>query len=111
MHNCHSRHASRETTTSRFEPADYICRDWEGESITAAASRLCLSQPAVSRALQRPADLSRRPFGRFPQGFDLTLRGRKILQELARLPGMEKLVAPNQFDPARGGAINNCGSQ
>src|ERR1700730_18209906 len=37
MHNSHSRHAFRETTTGRFEPPDYICRDCGGESITACS--------------------------------------------------------------------------
>ena len=55
----------------------------EEKSITAAASRLLLSQPAVSRALQR----ARAMFGdallvRSPHGFELTVRGRKILHEL-----------------------------
>src|SRR3984893_8225670 len=31
MHNSHSRHAFRETTTGRFEPPDYVCRDCVGE--------------------------------------------------------------------------------
>ena len=39
---------------------------------------------------------------RSPHGFKLTLRGRKILQELEGwLPKMEHLVAPNLFDPVR----------
>jgi len=73
----------------------------EEKSITAAASRLLLSQPAVSRALQR----ARAMFGdallvRSPHGFELTVRGRKILHELeSLLPKMEHLVAPNPFDP------------
>src|SRR5580698_2741067 len=75
----------------------------EEKSITAAASRLFLSQPAVSRALQR----SRAMFEddllvRSPHGFELTLRGRKILEELeGLLPRMENLVAPAVFDPTR----------
>ena len=37
-----------------------------------------------------------------PHGFELTLRGRKILQELeGLLSRMENLVAPNMFDPTR----------
>ena len=37
-----------------------------------------------------------------PHGFELTLRGRKILQELeSLLPRIENLVAPNMFDPTR----------
>ena len=39
---------------------------------------------------------------RSPHGFELTLRGRKILEELeGLLPRMENLVTPNLFDPAR----------
>jgi DNA-binding transcriptional LysR family regulator len=39
---------------------------------------------------------------RSPHGFELTLRGRKILQELeALVPRMENLVTPNLFDPTR----------
>jgi DNA-binding transcriptional LysR family regulator len=75
----------------------------EEKSVTVAASRLLLSQPAVSRALQR----ARRMFQddllvRSPHGFELTLRGRKILEELeGLLPKMEHLVTPNLFDPVR----------
>src|SRR6201997_627080 len=75
----------------------------EEKSITAAASRLFLSQPAVSRALQRArAMFQDELLLRSPQGFELTLRGRKILDELeGLLPRMENLVAPNLFDPMR----------
>jgi DNA-binding transcriptional LysR family regulator len=39
---------------------------------------------------------------RSPQGFELTLRGRKILQEIeGLLPKMENLVTPSLFDPMR----------
>ena len=75
----------------------------EEKSVTAAASRLLLSQPAVSRALQR----ARTTFQddllvRSPDGFEPTLRGRKILQELeGLLPTMEHLVMPARFDPMR----------
>src|SRR6202034_1095377 len=58
----------------------------EEKSITAAASRLLLSQPAVSRALQRARMMFQDDLlVRSPQGFELTLRGRKILQELESL--------------------------
>ena len=75
----------------------------EEKSITAAASRLLLSQPAVSRALQRArAMLEDDLLVRSPHGFELTLRGRKILQELeGLLPKMEHLVIPTLFDPTR----------
>jgi DNA-binding transcriptional LysR family regulator len=75
----------------------------EEKSITAAASRLLLSQPAVSRALQRArAMLQDDLLVRSPHGFELTLRGRKILQELeGLLPKMEDLVVPALFDPTR----------
>jgi len=75
----------------------------EEKSVTAAAERLLLSQPAVSRALQR----ARTTFGddllvRSSTGFEPTLRGRKILRELEHLlPAMEALIAPSIFDPRR----------
>jgi len=75
----------------------------EEKSVTAAASRLLLSQPAVSRALQRARAMFQDALlVRSPHGFELTLRGRKILQELeSLLPRMDNLVAPNLFDPMR----------
>ena len=73
----------------------------EEKSITAAASRLLLSQPAVSRALQRAREMFQDDLlVRSPNGFELTLRGRKILDELeGLLPRVENLVAPALFDP------------
>jgi DNA-binding transcriptional LysR family regulator len=75
----------------------------EEKSVTAAASRLLLSQPAVSRALQRARALFQDDLlVRSPNGFELTLRGRKILDGLeGLLPRMEHLIAPAAFDPAR----------
>jgi DNA-binding transcriptional LysR family regulator len=69
----------------------------EERSITRASSRLRLSQPAVSRALQRArVALQDELLVRSSSGFELTLRGRKILQELEQLlPKMESLVMPN----------------
>jgi hypothetical protein len=52
MHNSHGRHASRETTTNRLKPLDFAAIA-EEKGVTAAAARILLSQPAVSRALQR----------------------------------------------------------
>jgi DNA-binding transcriptional LysR family regulator len=75
----------------------------EEKSITRAASRLLLSQPAVSRALQRArAMLQDDLLVRSSSGFELTLRGRKILQELEELlPKVEGLIVPSVFDPKR----------
>jgi DNA-binding transcriptional LysR family regulator len=75
----------------------------EEKSITAAASRLLLSQPAVSRALQRAREMFEDDLlVRSPHGFELTLRGRKILQQLEDLlPKMEDLVVPTLFDAMR----------
>jgi DNA-binding transcriptional LysR family regulator len=75
----------------------------EEKSITAAALRLFLSQPAVSRALQRARAMFQDDLlVRSPHGFELTLRGRKILDELeGLLPRIENLVAPSLFDPMR----------
>ncbi|HEX8817910.1 MAG TPA: LysR family transcriptional regulator [Terriglobales bacterium] len=75
----------------------------EEKSVTAAASRLLLSQPAVSRALQRARAMFQDDLLlRSPNGLELTLRGRKILEELQMLlPKVEHLVASNLFDPMR----------
>src|SRR5580658_7390814 len=75
----------------------------EEKSITAAGSRLLLSQPAVSRALQRARVMFQDDLlVRSPRGLEPTLRGRKILQELeSLLPKMESLVTPALFDATR----------
>jgi DNA-binding transcriptional LysR family regulator len=103
MHNGYGHHASRETTTSRFEPPDYICRDCGGEKHYCGRIPAVLSHSAVSRALQRARTMFQDDLlVRSPQGFELTLRGRKILQELeGLLPKMENPVTPSLFDPMR----------
>jgi DNA-binding transcriptional LysR family regulator len=75
----------------------------EEKSVTAAASRLLISQPAVSRSLQRARAMFQDDLlVRSPNGFELTPRGRKILDELnGLLPRMEQLVTPAGFDPLR----------
>jgi DNA-binding transcriptional LysR family regulator len=75
----------------------------EERSVTKAAARLLLSQPAVSRALQRARTMFQDDLlVRSPSGFELTLRGRKILQELEELlPKIEGVVIPSVFDPKR----------
>jgi DNA-binding transcriptional LysR family regulator len=75
----------------------------EEKSVTAAASRLLLSQPGVSRALQRARSMFQDDLlVRSPTGLELTLRGKKILDELtALLPRMEQMVTPSVFDPVR----------
>jgi DNA-binding transcriptional LysR family regulator len=75
----------------------------EERSVTAAASRLLLSQPAVSRALQRARAVFQDDLlVRSPAGFEPTPHGRRILRELdVLLPKMERLVMPSSFDPKR----------
>lgn len=75
----------------------------EERSITAAAERLRLSQPAISRALQRAREtFSDDLLTRSSTGFEATPRGRKILTELEHLlPAMESLLSAGQFDPHR----------
>jgi len=79
----------------------------EERSITAAAERLLLSQPAVSRALGR----ARVTFGdellvRGPRGLEPTPHGRKLLAELEQiLPRIEALAGRIAFDPQREAAI------
>jgi DNA-binding transcriptional LysR family regulator len=75
----------------------------EEKSVTKASSRLLLSQPAVSRALQRARSMFQDELVvRSSSGLELTLRGRKILEELEQLlPKIEGLVVPSVFDPKR----------
>src|ERR1700751_3132310 len=75
----------------------------EERSVTKASARLLLSQPAVRRALQRARSMFQDDLAiRSSSGFELTLRGRKILQELELLlPKIEGLVVPSVFDPKR----------
>jgi DNA-binding transcriptional LysR family regulator len=75
----------------------------EERSVTKAAARLLLSQPAVSRALQRARDIFQDDLVvRSSSGLELTLRGRKILRELEELlPKIENVVMPSVFDPKR----------
>jgi DNA-binding transcriptional LysR family regulator len=75
----------------------------EERSVTKASARLLLSQPAVSRALQRARSMFQDELViRSSSGFELTLRGRKILQELEQLlPKIEGLVVPSVFDPKK----------
>src|SRR5258708_2010381 len=75
----------------------------EEKRVTKASARLLLSQPAVSRALQRARSMFQDELViRSSSGFELTLRGRKILQELEQLlPKIEGLVVPSAFDPKR----------
>jgi len=103
MHNKHDVHASREITSACFESPWLRLLRLPRKSITAAASPSFLSQPAVSRALQRARAMFQDGLlVRSPNGFELTLRGRKILDELeGLLPRMENLVAAALFDPIR----------
>ena len=75
----------------------------EEKSATRASARLLLSQPAVSRALQRARSMFQDELViRSSSGFELTLRGRKILEELEQLlPKIEGLVVPSVFDPKK----------
>jgi DNA-binding transcriptional LysR family regulator len=75
----------------------------EEKSVTKASARLLLSQPAVSRALQRARCVFQDELViRSSSGLELTMRGRKILEELELLlPGIEGLVVPSIFDPKK----------
>ncbi len=73
----------------------------EERSISRAAKRLRLSQPAVSRALERLREL----FGddllvRTPQGYEATVRGVALLGELTvLLPQLDRLISGTTFNP------------
>lgn len=75
----------------------------EARSVTAAAARLYLTQPAVSAALRRLSSAVGAPlFARSGRGLALTDRGRRLFAEarphLAAL--VEAAFAPASFDPS-----------
>ena len=74
----------------------------EERNVTRAASRLLLSQPAVSRALQRLRDMFHDDLLiRTPNGYEPTPKGQRLLQELATmLPRLDRLMAGSDFDPS-----------
>jgi hypothetical protein len=98
MHNEHDVHASREITSSRLESPDYVCCDCRGEkhhrgSIPSGPQPARSEPGPAARALFQDDLLIRSP-----NGFELTLRGRKILEELeGLLPRMENLVVLSRF--------------
>src|ERR1700738_2657411 len=75
----------------------------EERHITRAATRSVLSQPAMSRALER----LRETFGdlllvRGGRAYERTVRGERVLRELESLmPRLEAMVRGEEFDPAR----------
>ncbi len=74
----------------------------EERNITRAASRLLLSQPAVTRALQRLRDTFHDDLLiRTSTGYEPTPTGQRLLQDLATmLPRLDRLIAGGDFDPA-----------
>ncbi len=74
----------------------------EEKSISRAAKRLRLSQPAVSRAFQRLRDLFNDDLlVRTARKYEPTPRGQALLQELAViLPQLERLISGKEFDPS-----------
>jgi DNA-binding transcriptional LysR family regulator len=74
----------------------------EERHVSRAADRVGLSQPAMSRALQRLRRVLDDPLLiREPDGYRLSERAHKLHEELAAVvPQLEALLAPDRFDPA-----------
>jgi DNA-binding transcriptional LysR family regulator len=73
----------------------------EERNVTRAAGRLLLSQPAVSRALQRLREMFHDDLlVRTPEGYEPTPKGQRLLHELeSALPRLERLLSGSEFDP------------
>ena len=75
----------------------------EERHVTRAAQRSYLSQPAMSRALERLRDMFEDPLlVRSGRVYERTVRGERVLRELETLlPRIEAMVGGVEFDPAR----------
>jgi DNA-binding transcriptional LysR family regulator len=75
----------------------------EERSVTAAANRMFLSQPAMSRVLDRLRHLFQDPLLlRTGRGYSATRRAMHIYNELEKLlPGIESVIGGDKFDPAK----------
>jgi DNA-binding transcriptional LysR family regulator len=73
----------------------------EERNVTRAATRLLLSQPAVSRALQRLRQMFHDDLLiRSSSGYEPTPKGQRLLQELEMsLPRLDRLLSGRDFDP------------
>ena len=76
---------------------------FEERSITRAAARLRLSQPALTRALQRLRTLFEDELlVKTVKGYEATPRGQGILDELSTiLPQLDCLISGSKFNPTR----------
>ena len=74
----------------------------EERNVSRAANRLALSQPAVTRGLQRLRGMFRDDlFIRLSGNYELTPKGQRLVQELEiMLPKVDRLLAGTAFDPA-----------
>lgn len=74
----------------------------EERSVTRAAARLALSQPALSRAFQRLRDVFHDDLLiRSSTGYTPTPRGQRLMEELTvLLPRVDRLLGGATFDPA-----------
>src|ERR1700674_1231267 len=73
----------------------------EERNVTRAASRLLLSQPAVSRALQRLREMFHDDsLGRTSSRYEPPPKGKRLRQELSTvLPRLARLLSGENFDP------------
>jgi DNA-binding transcriptional LysR family regulator len=75
----------------------------EERHVTRAATRSFLSQPAMSRALERLREMFGDPLlVRSGRAYERTVRGERVVRELELLmPRLEAMVRGEDFDPAR----------
>ena len=75
----------------------------EERHVTRAAERCFLSQPAMSRALERLREMFGDPLlVRTGRVYERTVRGERVLRELESLkPRLEAMVRGEEFDPAQ----------
>jgi DNA-binding transcriptional LysR family regulator len=75
----------------------------EERTLSRAARRLFLSQPSMTRALQKLREtFDDALLVRSPSGYVLTPKGENLLQEVVQfLPRLDRLISGREFDPAQ----------
>jgi DNA-binding transcriptional LysR family regulator len=103
MHNSDHDYTYCASAEHRSESLVYFVVLAEERTLSRAARRLFLSQPSMTRALQKLREaFDDALLVRNPSGYVLTPKGENLLQEVVQfLPRLDRLLSGREFDPAQ----------